>query len=794
MILAAAAAIRRHSFTQGSVQALNQLRNQQAPKKAPSITGATRRPPSTTTTTTKRVMNPDRTMSLTTTTIRNLGSFELVTTKTTPIRAPARSNHRKQQSSSASVLSYESDLDSVLEEDAGFKRFPRNHQNKIAFSPVLSIDEGNERPPSYRRHNPPARTLSPGKSSLKDHSRTTSLASMSDDSSTLIQPSSAGARNRNSRVSFSGRSPNGNVKLVALADHDTDSDSGNSVYSDASEYLPMPSIMNVVAPKPKHSTSAAAAAAKKYSQPAPASQPNVAAAAAARSSAQQHERRNSLPVQRGNKLTEAAVQKHNANTGKRSGYGTAEYTRRQYEEQDDYSDVISMNSTSSWQRPNRAARPRMLSMRESNSSVTSINIREQQQQQRHEFKKLQQHRRPSQAPPPKKSTKDYSQYVLKRTPSTSSFEKARKSGGGNTGFSLKTLRAPPAPAPVAPSPDAGVFKSRFADSDSEPEDVPIGSPTRVEAIESPPASPSHHQPNMVQRISSSWRRPRAFSQSSVTSGGALAITGSLSNGGSSHPYAEIANAGPSDLPQSPPQSPTQPMHQQQQQQQPKPKRRLGFFSRSKKGASHDKTVEPELPVNTGSGFANSPLTVSTGGFGSLGIDTMTAGAENSGVNGGVKHDTAHQLANGSVATHANGPTVSAPTTTTTSPPIITTNLSGSTTLEATSSDLSQGVSSTAPATSVTTTTTTKTVLREGRTLDPRLSVSGHETEVKGQDLPLQKQEQVLPAGVVSTPTSVPQPQLHQQQQAQQKQQEQPIIEKKKKKKKFIGLRRVFGLE
>lgn len=183
----------------------------------------------------ERVYNPDRTMSLTTTTVRTYGSFQLVSTKTTPIKPPPTKSkqkssvHRQKGAGSLqrpapkyapSLLSMESDLDSVLEEDYipshSAHNFtlpsisddsigttltpPRSHHHNphISFSPVTSIDEESE------RHRPPPRSLSPIKSALKsDHSRNGSVGSninYEDGGVYLAPPNSA---KRQSKVSFS---------------------------------------------------------------------------------------------------------------------------------------------------------------------------------------------------------------------------------------------------------------------------------------------------------------------------------------------------------------------------------------------------------------------------------------------------------------------------------------------------------------------------------------------------------------------------------------------------------------
>lgn len=215
---------------------------QQKMTRTMSLQGSSRIPnpyPPPTTTTSKRVVNPDRTMSLTTTTVRTYGSFQLISTKTTPIHAPPPSKKKaaatpkkkplkKPQAPAyaSSMQSIESDLDSVLEEDDSFYNdnvpgmppaiyisddntsstlasrpksvsTPTKH-HRISFSPVPS-DEGH--------HQPPPRSVSPIKPSLKPdhHSRDASVSSNIDEPTTnsvYLAPNSNSAR-RQSRVSFS---------------------------------------------------------------------------------------------------------------------------------------------------------------------------------------------------------------------------------------------------------------------------------------------------------------------------------------------------------------------------------------------------------------------------------------------------------------------------------------------------------------------------------------------------------------------------------------------------------------
>lgn len=124
-------------------------------------------------TTTKRVVNPDRSLSLTTTTIKNLGKFEITTTKTTPLKPPpvkAQNNtHRKSSMRPPAVESiHESDLESLKDSSITLTPPRKAAHPKISFSPVTSIDELDE----HVRHSPPPRSLSPSKPALKDVSRT----------------------------------------------------------------------------------------------------------------------------------------------------------------------------------------------------------------------------------------------------------------------------------------------------------------------------------------------------------------------------------------------------------------------------------------------------------------------------------------------------------------------------------------------------------------------------------------------------------------------------------------------
>ncbi|CAN6636764.1 hypothetical protein TRVA0_016S00452 [Trichomonascus vanleenenianus] len=143
-------------------------------------TSSTQRPPPTRTSV-LRTRNPDRSESLTTTTVRRLGSFELTSTRVINLPSPkppqplwGRAPPSPQTSTSSSLrkphyasslLSFESDLEPVTEEDGIDQRL----------SPVqLKFSES---PAAFVKHRPPPRSLSPIKPALKDSSRTASIAS-----------------------------------------------------------------------------------------------------------------------------------------------------------------------------------------------------------------------------------------------------------------------------------------------------------------------------------------------------------------------------------------------------------------------------------------------------------------------------------------------------------------------------------------------------------------------------------------------------------------------------------------
>lgn len=568
-------------------------------------------------------------MSLTTTTVRHMGSFEIVSTKTTPIanNAPPPSSSRKKYASS--VMSYESDLDSVMEEDHaayGSRRRSRtNQQHRQAFSRIDEIVQASipeKRPVSSASYRAPV------KPALKN-GRTSSLRSIQsqDDSANEL---GTHHRKQGSRVSFSNpsspattasppapRRKQRRARYIKRDHNDSDdSDSGNSVYSDASEYLPMPNIMDVVTqpkgPTKASSASAAAAAITKHNQKPAANAHNAAAAAAARSSVGSK----AVPAPKA-RLTEAAVLKHNninrASTNQenmsRMGYGD-----------DDNDDVVSMNSTSSWQPKLRQSRIRQSesfggpTVQRVNGVATRTN-------------------RGIKGPPPLKNpTKDYSKFLLKRTPSNSSFEQQEKRTEGGSMFKMRTLRAPrqqeenltPQASdevnPVfsrgssarrmsesstqAPKP----FKTRFADSDSETELEPQQQQTNsspksfarrlsntlrpkgfLQNTDVPPVPPividkkqeeqlaksqSPTSPGFARRLSTSIR-PRTFSQSSS----ALPIMASSET-------RVNENVAPPQTPETPTSTASKPK-----------KKRFGFFSRSK-NQKEEKAAPAPLVIPT----------------------------------------------------------------------------------------------------------------------------------------------------------------------------------------------------
>lgn len=256
---AAAAAIGRHSLTSEKAAAAEKLRR--TGSVGSTISSASNRPkrearggfrrgptgpsclPGTprrnTTRTTSHIENTGRTMSLTTTTIRHLGSFELVTTKTIPIHS---NKPRRRPGYASSNLSFESDLNPVTEEDM-FESIeerleaPKESQQKnkeAAQSPLrtplrnrarsshaesdiplisLSSSLDDNRPlspgsPSMKavtRHKPLSRSSSPIKSAL----RAPSVASSSDEQ---VSPELAvRADKAHHRVSFQ---PGGEVIVV----------------------------------------------------------------------------------------------------------------------------------------------------------------------------------------------------------------------------------------------------------------------------------------------------------------------------------------------------------------------------------------------------------------------------------------------------------------------------------------------------------------------------------------------------------------------------------------------------
>lgn len=164
-------------------------------------------------------------MSLTRTTVKKLGSFEVTTRKTTHLAPPTPSHTRstgkrsKRKKKTSPILSYESDLNSVLEEDSDYS-FTQN------FSAIHEIPR-----------TIPSPAPRPIRSALKSNSSqqprkysTGSRVSFSSLSSTTPSVSQYVS------INSSGK----NADLV-----DSDSSSGNSVYSDASEFLP-PVIVDIV--------------------------------------------------------------------------------------------------------------------------------------------------------------------------------------------------------------------------------------------------------------------------------------------------------------------------------------------------------------------------------------------------------------------------------------------------------------------------------------------------------------------------------------------------------------------
>jgi hypothetical protein len=199
---AAATALKRHnSLTSGSLAAAQAIQRQPPSGTTVRRTASTSSTPRATTTST--VETRGRTMSLTTTTVRNLGSFQLISTKTIPLnKAPPR----RTRPASSGALSFESDLNPVSEEDVSNTEFfpssPKANEHKhVSQVPRISFpalpEEGPpaavkyEKPPI--KHVPPPRSVSPMKPALKD---TSSQASISSSEGEL-------RRKRSNRVSFS---------------------------------------------------------------------------------------------------------------------------------------------------------------------------------------------------------------------------------------------------------------------------------------------------------------------------------------------------------------------------------------------------------------------------------------------------------------------------------------------------------------------------------------------------------------------------------------------------------------
>lgn len=479
-------------------------------------------------------------MSLTTTTVRNLGSFEIVTTKPTVIRPPPRKPAPKRYKPvyASSLRSYESDLESVLEDSPTTTRLSpprRTHQAKISFSPAPSINDSEP-----IKHNPPPRSLSPSKPSLKDHSRTGSIGSLvsSDEGNTATslqphpapvkrhsvsfsdQPSESSlsqyasnvttpATSRESRQSFiipkqpaTARNPNAGINTGQRAGpHAPNRQSG----------LPSKSNPAVsVTRKSSITETAASAAAKMHAKQPIEKRPNAQATAAAKLSS---ERNNNSHHYRAiafeeepheNKLTEAAVTKLNANGV--NGKSTEDLIADPAEFSDD--DTISMNSDSSWRRP-RAPRHKMgFSVRDHEDEPKSVDpksalaspilIVKEPKTQGASLGAMPEEdvipiptstvapasilKKPSARlgpDPPRvvRSQAPAKALVLKRTPSTSSFE--RGPSGSSSAFKMMSLRDQPigggggfsrgSGPPGTAAPSSRMMGSRFADSDSEDE-------------------------------------------------------------------------------------------------------------------------------------------------------------------------------------------------------------------------------------------------------------------------------------------------------------------------------------
>lgn len=390
---AAAAALRRYSLTQDSLRKVPDFSHYTpAPTTSRRPTSLRSQRQNSEYTTTTRMVNQDRSMSLTRTTVKTLGSFELTTTKTTHLPPPTTSSHsrptskRPRKKKAASILSYESDLNSVMEEDTNYS-FIQN------FSAI------HETPRTLVTPEP-----RPIRSALKPN-----------------QSPHARKHSSGSRVSFSSQSStnpsvshyvNKNTSTKAPAVVDSDSSSGNSIYSDASEFFP-PVVVDII----NHKRVITA-------PPAPVSPPSS------------HGSPNTSPTQ----LTPQQRRRSTYTTNER----VSEYLNNR-------------NGTKKKTRPatanpaNATPAPRKPAVRQESTPPT-----------------------------------DYTKHVLKRTPSNSSFERARSRKNATTknpgGFKLMTLREPnqrlspkqqqqleTVPATVAAQPHNEPFRSRFEDSDSDSE-------------------------------------------------------------------------------------------------------------------------------------------------------------------------------------------------------------------------------------------------------------------------------------------------------------------------------------
>lgn len=169
-------------------------------------------------TTTFERTNQGRTMSLTTTTVRRFGSFELVKTNTTTGQVRPNKRHSR-PGYAASALSFESDLNPVYEDESS----PATQRSglgstlpKIGFSDLAEEEEEefkdfHQSDAKPKKHVPPPRSVSPMRSALKD-SAASSVSSSADDNflqaqntnSSFQSSSSLAKAKKASRVSFVG--------------------------------------------------------------------------------------------------------------------------------------------------------------------------------------------------------------------------------------------------------------------------------------------------------------------------------------------------------------------------------------------------------------------------------------------------------------------------------------------------------------------------------------------------------------------------------------------------------------